>query len=71
MLSDQEETGQFPGELPLHPAGSRARDGASARLFLGAPATALRWLYEPETPSESSPVMEWPSKIRGTTWLGS
>lgn len=34
MLNDQEETGQFPGELPLHPAGSRGRDGASARLFL-------------------------------------
>jgi hypothetical protein len=29
--------------------------------FWGAPATALRWLYEPETPSESSPLMVWPN----------
>ena len=41
MLSDQEETGQFPGELPLHPAGSRGRDGASARLFLGVPVSRM------------------------------
>jgi hypothetical protein len=26
-----------------------------------AAATALRWLYEPETPLESSPLMVWPN----------
>jgi len=41
MLSDQEETGQFPEELPPHPAGSRGCDGASARLFLEAPASRM------------------------------
>jgi len=31
-----------------------------AAIFIGAQATALRWLYDPETPFESSPVMVWP-----------
>ena len=31
------------------------------RSFWRARATALRWLYEPETPSESSPFMVWPN----------
>jgi hypothetical protein len=41
MLSDQEETGPFPVELPLHPAGSCGSDGASARLFLGVPVSRM------------------------------
>ncbi len=34
-------------------------DTPSALEQVGARATALRWLYEPETPSESSPLMVW------------
>jgi hypothetical protein len=41
MLSDQEETGQFPKELPLHPAESRGSVGASARLFLEVPVSRM------------------------------
>jgi hypothetical protein len=41
MLSDQEETGQFPEELPLHPVGSRGSDEVSARLFLEVPVSRM------------------------------
>jgi hypothetical protein len=54
-------------------AGDLAMD-ASGNLYgvtILAPATALRWLYEPETPVESSMSLEPRSYNAGTTWLGS
>jgi hypothetical protein len=52
-----EETGEC-GERELNHS-----DGEAERFYreLKARATALRWLYDPETPFESSPVMVWPN----------
>jgi quercetin dioxygenase-like cupin family protein len=58
-----------PGEMhdgvPLDSNGRRWRmiyiDPSLVASELRARATALRWLYDPETPFESSPVMVWPN----------
>jgi hypothetical protein len=47
------------------------RVGVRHSAAILAPATALRWLYEPETPVESSMSLEPRSYNAGTTWLGS
>src|SRR5437870_9725892 len=58
-VTDQAPQGQSPkARIPSHP---NTGGGLTSRSFWrGAPATALRWLYEPETLFESSPVMVWP-----------
>jgi hypothetical protein len=59
MLSDQEETGQIPEELPLRPVGSRGSDGAGARLFLEVQASRM-WLATVASTGYAGPMRRKP-----------
>src|SRR5262252_5799740 len=58
-LTDQAP--QVQRRHPRIPTDSDTRGSLTISSFWGASATALRWLYEPETPLESSPLMVWPN----------
>src|SRR6266700_7067569 len=58
-VTDQAPQGQSrKARIPSHP---ETGGGLTRRSFWRAAASASRWLYEPETPSERSPVRVWPN----------